>query len=87
MMPGMSNEPIPVLCCHCRQPIRCDREQYVFVVRKSSDPSGPFACQIQPGDFLLGDEELAFDSITCIKKWLLQWVDVAVAQNKKAVNA
>ena len=43
------------------------------------DPAAPFTCSVQRADFLVSDEEMAFGSIVCIKKWLLKWVDVAVA--------
>jgi hypothetical protein len=47
------------------------------------DPDAPFACSLQRADFLVSDEELVFGSIVCVKKWLLKWVDTAVALRTK----
>jgi hypothetical protein len=48
-----------------------------------ADPDAPFACSLQRADFLVSDEELVFGSIVCVKKWLLKWVDTAVALRMK----
>lgn len=48
------------------------------------DPAAPFTCSMQRADFLVSDEELVFGSIVCVKKWLLKWVDTAVALRLKA---
>lgn len=48
------------------------------------EPAAPFTCSMQRADFLVSDEELAFGSIVCVKKWLLKWVETAVAHRVKA---
>lgn len=53
----------------------------------ASYPMAPFTLSVQRADFLVADEELAFGSMICIKKWLLDWVNTAFALSVKAGRA
>lgn len=47
----------------------------------------PFVCSFQRADFIVSDDELAFGSMVCIKKWLLDWVNSVVSLGKEAGRA
>jgi hypothetical protein len=63
-------------------------EEDVRAVNFLCDMAGaPFTCSFQRADFVVGDDELAFGSMVCIKKWLLDWVNTAGKAFKKAGRA
>lgn len=65
-------------CPNCHQEIPPDPEKRVFVVIGSLDEANePIVVDTQTADKPLQDGMLMFNSIVCIKKWLLQWVDAA----------
>lgn len=87
MIPVLTPETRQLICERCNENIAPSRERGIFILRKSVDISGPFSMRIQPTDFIMGDDELAFCSPICVKKWLLKWVDVALAQSMKATQS